>query len=135
MAPNYITTVELRLMPATDAVGRIFQYNVIHRTPHVDAILKRHPTMIMAGYHKAAMLAAGEPPTDKAFVEYICKLLVSAHQDRVNSGDRAVRMMRRLFAVTVHDKLQVNRLIKSCRPELHARGYGQKAEEEQAAKD
>jgi hypothetical protein len=127
MAPTYITTVELQHMPATDAVARIFQYNVIHRTPHVDAILKRHAIMIMSGYHQAAMLAAGEPPTDKAFVEFICKLMIAAVDDNNNSGDRASRIMRKLFGATTNDKLQANRLIKSCRPELHARGYGQDA--------
>lgn len=125
MAQKFITTVELRQMPASVAVARIFKYSVIHQTPHGDAVLKRHAIMILSGYLEAAMIKAGEPTSNTALVDLVCKLLVSSIDDRVKSRDRTDRILRKLFGIR-SEKLEVNRLITSCRPEPHLHGYAQR---------
>lgn len=111
---QYVTTIELREAPADIATSRIFKFNVIHQTPAIDAILKRHAIMIMSGYLKAARIKKGMPDRDTALIDLVCNLLVK--QSTGHRDDSRV-MLRKLFSRTVTNELQIKRLVNTCMPE------------------
>ena len=120
--PQYITTIDLLNMPASTAVGRIFQYNVLHQTPAADAVLKRHAIMILSGHLRAARRERNEPQytDDAALIHLICKLLRRRVQDHQDKTDRTTTILRKLFKATGYNDLQTKRLLTTCRPEITA---------------